>query len=84
VKNIFKLIVKAFVDHPSSVGESYIAHMFQAIRMSILSIFICFIFFIHSVFPFLFKTLGCDIVRYMDGKCNRGRTHGDHGEDDWF
>ena len=84
MKNIFKLIVKAFVDHPSSFGESYIAHMFQAIRMSILSIFICFIFFIHSVFPFLFKTLGCDIVRYMDGKCNRGRTHGDHGEDDWF
>jgi hypothetical protein len=84
VKNIFKLIAKAFSDHPSSIGESYITHMFQAIRVSILSIFVCFIFFIHSIFPFLFKTLGCDIVHYMDDKCNRGHTYDGHDKDNWL
>jgi len=81
VKDVFKLIMEAFTEHPSSVGESYFEHMLQAIKMSILSIFVCFVFFIHSIFPFLFKTLGCDIVRYINGKCNRGRTG--HDEDDW-
>jgi hypothetical protein len=55
VKNIF-------TEHPRSVGESYLLHMFNAARYALTFLLLFFIAFIHAILPFLFKRTASDIV----------------------
>jgi hypothetical protein len=66
VKNIF-------TEHPKSVGESYLMHMFNAARFALTFLLLFFIAFIHAILPFLFKRTASDIVREMNEDM-RGRN----------
>lgn len=81
LKSFFILIYDLFTEHPRSVGESYLCHMLISMKMSILSLVASVIFLIHSVFPFLFKKTGCDIVVELDYNCSRnGPCNKDNSE----
>ena len=45
-----------FTEHPKTVGESYMYHMFFAIKIGLKLILWGFVAIIHGVFPFIFKT----------------------------
>ena len=88
LKSFFILIYDLFTKHPKSIGESYLHHMLIAIKMSILSLLASIIFLIHSVFPFLFKTTGCNIVAELDYNCSmrkpRDKNSPESPFDDFF
>jgi hypothetical protein len=66
VKNIF-------TEHPRSVGESYLLHMFNAARFALTFLLLFFIAFIHAILPFLFKRTASEIVCEMskDMECRK-------------
>ena len=49
-----------FTEHPKKVGETYLQHMWNALRYSFTFTLLVMVSLIHSVFPFLFvKTASC-------------------------
>ncbi len=54
-----------FTEHPKSVGESYLLHMFNAARYALTFLVLFFIAFIHAILPFLFVRTASDIVCEM-------------------
>lgn len=62
-----------FTEHPKSVGENYLMHMFNAARFALTFLLLFFIAFIHAILPFLFKRTASDIVREMNEDM-RGRN----------
>lgn len=86
LKNILYIIYKLFTDHPKSIGESYFVHGLVAAKLAALSLFLFCIFLIHSIFPFLFKHIGCDTIEYIDSICNRDIKNNSNGwdEEDFF
>ena len=54
-----------FTKHPKEVGETYLEHMWNALRYSFTFLLLFFVALIHSILPFLFtKTAGC-VVQEM-------------------
>jgi len=51
-----------FTKHPKEVGESYLRHMFNALRYSFTFLLLFVIAFIHAILPFLFARTASDIV----------------------
>ena len=51
-----------FTKHPKEVGETYLEHMWNALRYSFTFLLLVVVAFIHAIFPFLFtKTASCVI-----------------------
>jgi hypothetical protein len=63
-----------FTEHPNSVGETYFQHMRNALRYSIILGILSLIVFIHSVFPFWFKTLTGDKVEKLNKEMKRRKN----------
>ena len=56
-----------FTKHPKEVGETYLEHMYNALRYSLTFLFLCMVALIHSIFPFLFtKTASCVVQAMAD------------------
>ena len=56
-----------FTKHPKEVGESYIHHLWAALRFSLILLGLFFIAFIHSLLPFIFKqTVSNKIIKMAD------------------
>ncbi len=53
---------RLFLDHPTSVGESYTAHFGVASRFGVKMMWGGLRCAVHGVLPFLFKTAGSDTV----------------------
>jgi len=45
-----------FTEHPKEVGETYFQHLWVALKYSFKLLLLFIIAFIHSIFPFIFKT----------------------------
>ncbi len=54
-----------FTKHPKEVGETYLEHMYNAMRYAITFLLLFFVAFIHSIFPFLFKRTASCVVQEM-------------------
>ena len=51
-----------FTEHPKKVGETYLQHMWNALRYSATFSLLMVVSLIHSILPFLFtKTASCVI-----------------------
>jgi hypothetical protein len=59
---------RLFLDHPASVGESYLEHMGVASRFGFRMIGGGMGCAIHAVLPFLFKTRGSDTVQALNAE----------------
>ena len=63
-------MINIFTKHPEEVGETYLEHMYNAVRYSLTFLLLFFVALIHSIFPFLFtKTASCvvqEMARHMD------------------
>ena len=74
-----------FTKHPKSVDETYLQHMWCAIKFSIKLNYLSYIALVHSVFPFLFKTTASDGIKELND-CMEKRNNQDintYGDDDW-
>lgn len=54
-----------FTEHPASVNESYLKHMWFALRYSFKLCLCAATSFIHAFFPFLFTTYASQKVKYL-------------------
>lgn len=59
------VFTRLFTNHPSSVGETYTAHMMQAMGFSARMLLASGACLVHAVFPFLFTTTGSDQIRAL-------------------
>ena len=53
-----QLIQRLFREHPESVGESYLEHLFQASYFGVRMLVAGLACLVHAVLPCLFKTTG--------------------------
>lgn len=54
--------LRAFTEHPASVGESYFSHLLQASRFGTRMIGAGFACLLHGLLPFLCTTRGSDAM----------------------
>lgn len=57
-----KMIKRLFVDHPASVGESYVQHLFTASHFAVRMVIGGVACFLHGIFPFLCTKTGSAII----------------------
>jgi hypothetical protein len=67
---------KLFLDHPRSVGESYLQHLGTALSFGSRMIVAGIACSLHGLFPFLFVTTGSSTVRHLHDRMitHRSRT----------
>lgn len=58
--------MKLFTDHPASVNETYLKHMWFAVRYSFQFGMCMIAAFIHAFFPFMFTTYASRKVEYLN------------------
>ena len=56
-----------FRKHPKEVNETYLEHMWCALKFSVTLYYLSYIALVHSIFPFLFTTTASDkLYRLID------------------
>ena len=74
-KNVLYFIYDLFTEHPESNGESYVVHMYMALKISLICLLASF-----------FLIIGSCLVHYALDVCDRKKniTKGcwQHGDDD--
>ena len=59
-----------FTKHPKEVGETYLEHLFNAVRFAFTFLLLFIVALIHSIFPFLLtKTASCvvqEMAKHME------------------
>ena len=59
-------LLRAFTEHPASVGESYFGHLLQASTFGLRMVFAGVACVLHGIFPFLFVTTGSDAMKSLN------------------
>jgi len=73
--NMHNKIIKAFTEHPKSIGENYWQHFRFAFHISLECIKISVLAFIHAIFPFLFLTTASDRLEKIWEAIQKRRLH---------
>jgi hypothetical protein len=69
-------LIRAFTEHPASVGESYGEHMGQAVWFGTRMVFAGLACLVHGVLPFLFVRTGSRAIAELNDRMviNRRRA----------
>jgi len=67
-------LLRAFTEHPASVGESYFGHLLQASTFGLRMIFAGVACVLHGIFPFLFVTTGSDAMKGLNEEMSARRA----------
>jgi Family of unknown function (DUF6356) len=59
-------LLRAFTDHPASVGESYLEHLVRALAFGTRMVFAGSACLVHAVFPFLFQYTGSRAINELN------------------
>jgi len=62
-------------EHLNQVKKSYLSHLGDAFSLSLKSLQIAGIFFIHGIYPDIFKTTGSDYIDALNTRCKVLRDH---------
>lgn len=70
--NLFSIMSNIFTDHPREVGETYLQHLWGALKYSLTLLGLFYIALIHSILPFIFKkTVSDKIIKMAEKLKNR-------------
>lgn len=58
-------MANSFLDHPHDGGETYLAHLYRAVKTSALMIVGGCACLLHGLFPFLFVTTSTDTIQRL-------------------
>ena len=70
------VIQRLFRDHPESVGETYLEHLFQASYFGGCMLIAGLACLIHALIPCLFKTTGRNVIADLHSKMVLHRVKG--------
>ena len=68
-------LIRAFTEHPASVGETYTQHLFAALSFSFTMARAAVCCAVHAFLPFLFTTTGSRAVEELVDRMSRGGRH---------
>lgn len=60
-----EVLRKLFIEHPRSVGETYLEHMHSAFSFGWRMVAAGIACLLHGIFPFLFVKTGSSVVRHL-------------------
>ena len=60
--------IRAFTEHPASVGESYSEHLFRAVYFGTRMLFAGIACLVHGVLPFLFVRTGSRAIAELNDR----------------
>ena len=63
-----------FTEHPNSAGETYLQHMWCAIKFSFKLECLACCAFIHAIFPFLCETTASDGIKKLNDCMKKRRN----------
>jgi hypothetical protein len=61
-------LIRAFAEHPRSVGESYTEHLFRALYFGLRMMFAGLACVVHGVLPFLFVRTGSRAIAELNDR----------------
>ena len=61
-------LIRAFTQHPASVGESYTEHLFRAVYFGTRMVFAGFACLVHGMLPFLFVRTGSRAIAELNDR----------------
>ena len=61
-------LIRAFTEHPASVGESYSEHLFRAVYFGTRMVFAGAACLVHGVLPFLFVRTGSRAIAELNDR----------------
>ncbi|HEX8784031.1 MAG TPA: DUF6356 family protein [Steroidobacteraceae bacterium] len=61
-------LIRAFTEHPASVGESYSEHLFRAVHFVTRMVFAGVACLVHGVLPFLFVRTGSRAIADLNDR----------------
>ena len=61
-------LLRAFTEHPASVGESYGEHLFRAVNFGTRMVFAGLACLLHGVLPFLFVRTGSRAIAELNDR----------------
>ncbi len=67
-------IIRAFTDHPATVGESYLEHLRSALGFSLTMIRSAICCAVHAFVPFLFEKTGSSAIDDLHRRMVRQRS----------
>ena len=70
--------MRAFTEHPASVGESYTEHLFRAVYFGARMVFAGIACLVHAVLPFLFVHTGSRAIAELNDRMVVNRRAGLH------
>jgi hypothetical protein len=62
------LPLRAFTEHPASVGESYLEHLVRASGFGVRMMFAGFACLVHGLLPFLFEKTGSRAISELNDR----------------
>ena len=68
------MLLKSFIDHANSVGETYFQHMRVASGCGMRMVAGGVACLLHGLLPFLFTRTGTDQIRYLHRRMVENRT----------
>jgi len=71
-------LIRAFTEHPASVGESYTEHLFRAMYFGMRMLFAGVACLLHGVLPFLFVRTGSRAIADLNDRMVLNRRVGLH------
>ena len=77
-------IKKLFTEHPNSIGETYLEHMAQAVRVAGNCQLAVWTQLLHALFPFIKPPLNtdvCSMVNYLHAKIPDARKNCNESSD---
>ena len=66
--------IRAFTEHPASVGESYSEHLLRAVCFGTRMVFAGMACILHGVLPFMFERTGSSAVTELNERMIRSRS----------
>jgi hypothetical protein len=73
-------LLRAFTEHPATIGETYLGHLWQAGSFGLRMMFAGIACVLHGIFPFLFVTTGSDSVKGLHAEMSARRERALRGE----
>jgi hypothetical protein len=61
-------LIRAFTEHPASVGESYTEHLFRAVYFGTRMVFAGIACVVHGMLPFLFVRTGSRAIAELNDR----------------
>ncbi len=68
-------LLRAFTEHPASVGESYWGHLAFALGFAVRLLLAGLAALVHALLPFLFKTTASRLIAEMASKTGPRRAN---------